>query len=106
MIGWLGKRRYVGRVACCRGQAVVQFVVTAPQARKSRVRIPVNSIIFFDDLFFPAQFDPVVDSAFKRNDYQGSSLGGKGGRCVGLTNFVTSTCRLPKDLGNITLLES
>ena len=30
-------------------------------------------------------YGPVVDSASNRNEYRGSSLGGKGGRCVRLT---------------------
>jgi hypothetical protein len=30
---------------------------------------------------------PAVDSACNRNKYQGNLLGGKGGRCIGLTAF-------------------
>jgi hypothetical protein len=56
---------------------------TALQAGRSRVPFPMVSLRFFD-LIFPAPLWPGVDSDYKRN-YQGSSLGGKGGRCVGLT---------------------
>jgi len=35
-------------------------------------------------------YGPGVDSASKRNEYQQSFLGGKGGRCVGLTTLPLS----------------
>ena len=36
---------------------------------------------------FRLQYGPGVDSASNRNEYQEYLLGGKGGRCVGLTNL-------------------
>ena len=38
---------------------------------------------------------PGIDSAFNRNEYQESSLGGKGGRCVRLTTLPPS-CAVEK----------
>ena len=39
---------------------------------------------------FRPHYDPGVDSASNRNEYQEYFLGGKGGRCVGLTTLPTS----------------
>jgi hypothetical protein len=35
-------------------------------------------------------YSPVVDSALNRNEYQEYFLGGKGGRCIGLTTLLPS----------------
>jgi hypothetical protein len=42
---------------------------------------------------------PGVDSVSNRNVYQEYFLGGKGGRCVGLTTLTTYMCRLSSNLG-------
>jgi hypothetical protein len=42
---------------------------------------------FFIDLILPADYDPGIDLASNRNEYGGYLLGGKGGRCVGLTTL-------------------
>ena len=39
---------------------------------------------------FQPQYGPGVDSASNRNEYQEYILGGKGGRCVGLTTLPPS----------------
>ena len=39
--------------------------------------------------FWP-NYGPEVDSASNRYEYQGGLLGGKGGRCVGLTTLLPS----------------
>ena len=49
------------------------------------------SLEFFIDIILPAAlYGPGVDSASNRNDYQEYFLGGKGGRCVGLTTLPSS----------------
>jgi len=40
--------------------------------------------------FFRSQYDPGVDSASSRNEYQEYFLGNKGDRCVGLTTLPPS----------------
>jgi len=42
---------------------------------------------FSIDIILPAAMWSWVDSASNRNEYQEYFLGGKGGRCVGLTTF-------------------
>ena len=37
-------------------------------------------------------YDPGVDSASDRNEYQGYILGGKSGRCVGLKTTLLPSC--------------
>jgi hypothetical protein len=44
---------------------------------------------FFFIFSFQAHYGPGVDPAFNRNEYQWYLLGGKGGRCVGLTTLPT-----------------
>ena len=39
---------------------------------------------------FRPHYDPGFDSASNRNEYQEYFLGGKGGRCIGLTNLPPS----------------
>ena len=48
------------------------------------------SLEFFIDIILPAAYGPGVDSASNRNKYQEYFLGGKGGRCVGLTTLPPS----------------
>jgi len=48
------------------------------------------SLEFFIDIILPPHYDPGVDSASNRNEYQEYSLGGKGGRCVRLTTLPLS----------------
>jgi hypothetical protein len=47
---------------------------------------------------FQPHYGPEVDSASNRNEYQGSSLGGKGGRCAGLTTLPPSCADCRKTL--------
>ena len=60
------------------------------QAGRSRVRLPMVSLKYFIDTKLLTAYGPGVDSASNRNEYQGYFLGGKGGRCVGLTNLPPS----------------
>jgi len=55
---------------------------TALQPGRSRIRFPIVSL----DSFRP-HCGPGVGSASNRNEYQEYFLGGKGGRCVGLTTL-------------------
>ena len=55
---------------------------TALQAGRSLVRFPMAS--------FLSRYGPGVDSSYNRNEYQEYFLGGKGGRCVGLTTLPSS----------------
>jgi hypothetical protein len=48
-----------------------------------------SSKMIFDDLL-RMSYGPGVDSASNRKEYQEYILGGKGGRCVGLTNLLPS----------------
>ena len=41
-------------------------------------------------LFFRPHYGPEIDSTSNRNEYQEYFLGGKGGRCVGLTTLTPS----------------
>jgi hypothetical protein len=45
------------------------------------------SLEFFIDIILRPHYGPGVDSAPKRNEHQEYFLGGKGGRCVGLTTL-------------------
>jgi len=50
----------------------------------------VSMEIFIDIILPAALYDPEVDSASNRNEYQEYFLGDKGGRCVGLTTLPPS----------------
>jgi hypothetical protein len=51
-----------------------------------------------------SHYGPGVDSASNRNEYQVYFLGGKGGRCVGLTTLPPS-CPVVMKSGNLNFLE-
>ena len=63
---------------------------TVLQVRRLWVRFLIVSLEFFIDIILPAAQWPGVDSASNRNEYQKYSLGGKSGRCVGLTTLSPS----------------
>jgi len=63
---------------------------TAQQAGRSRVRFPMVSLEFFIDIILPPALWPLGWSTSNRNEYQEYLLGGKGGRCVGLTTLPPS----------------
>jgi hypothetical protein len=62
-------------------------VDTALQAGRSRVRFSMDLGEFFIDITLRSQYGPGVDSACNANEYHGYFLGGKGGRCLGLTTL-------------------
>jgi hypothetical protein len=62
---------------------------TALQAGRSRVQFLIGSLTFFIQSSLP-HFDSEVDSASNWKEHQESSLGDKGGRCVGLTTLPLS----------------
>jgi hypothetical protein len=53
---------------------------------------------------FRSFYDPGVESASNRNEYQEYFLGGKSGRCVRLTNLPPS-CAVVMKSGNLNFLE-
>ena len=55
-----------------------------------KVTIPQTTVCSITTHFFRPHCGPGVDSASNRNEYQGYLLGGKGGRCVGLTTLPPS----------------
>ena len=72
---------------------------TALQAGRSRVRFLMWLLEFsFTESFHP-HCGPGVDTSSSRNKYQGSSLWGKGGRCVGLTTLPPSCADCLEILG-------
>ena len=54
--------------------------------------------------FFRSHYDPGVDSASNRNEYQENFLGGKCGRCIRLTT-LPPPCAVVMKSGNLNLLE-
>ena len=72
--------------------------------RKVAGSIPAGVSGFFIAIkSFRSHYDPGVDSASNRNEYQEHFLGGKGGRCVRLTTLPPS-CVVMK-AGNLNFLE-
>jgi hypothetical protein len=55
-----------------------------------RVQFPTVSLGSFIDFILRAAIRLGVDSASNTNEYQGYLFGGKGGRCVDLTNLPPS----------------
>ena len=72
-----------------------QFVEVLRHKQEYAGLIPDVVIRIFHGLkSFWSHYGPGVDSVSNRNEYQRSSFGVKGGRCVGLTNLTTFMCRL------------
>ena len=61
---------------------------TVAQWLRSQFRSQLVSLEFFIDI--TSHYGPRVDSVSNRNEYQEHFLGGKGGRCIGLTNLPPS----------------
>jgi hypothetical protein len=49
--------------------------------------LQIVSLEFFIDIIFRSLYGPGLDSTSNRNEYQEYFLGGKGGRCLGLTTL-------------------
>ena len=84
------------------GTAVAQWLRCYATNRKAVGSIPASvSWIFIDIKSFRSHYGPGVDSVSNRNEYQEYLLGGKGGRCVRLTNYHHPV-PLSRNLGNLT----
>jgi len=59
----------------------------------------MRSLVFFINLFLPVALWPWLDSTSDRNEKQEYFLGGKGGRCVGLTTLPSSCADCLEILG-------
>jgi hypothetical protein len=71
---------------------------TMLQARRSRVRVPMRWILFFNSPNPSSRTAALaVDSASNRNEYQESSRGVKGGGRLRLTTLAPSVSRLPRE---------
>jgi hypothetical protein len=64
-----------------------------------RFRFAVGSLGFFIDLILPTELWRVNDSACNRNESQEHLLGGKDGRCLGMTTLPPSCADRLKVLG-------
>ena len=77
-----------------------QFKWTYATSRKVAGSIPDGVIgIFQLTLSFRPHYGPGADSASNRNEYQEYFLGGKCGRCVGLTTLPPSCADCLRNLG-------
>jgi hypothetical protein len=64
------------------------------------------SLEFFIDIISQPHYGPGIDSTSNRNEYQEYFLGGKGGRCVELTNLPNSWTDCLAKSGSFKLLET
>ena len=63
---------------------------TALRNGRPQVRFAMMSLKFFIDINLPATLWPWGRPACNKNEYQAYFLGGKGGRCIGLTTLAPS----------------
>ena len=87
------------------GTAVAQWSRRCATNLKVAGSIPaVVSGFFIDIKSFRSHYDPGVDSASNRNEYQEYFMGGKDGRCVRLT-ILPPSCAVVTKSGNLNFLE-
>jgi len=85
---------------------VAQWLRCCVTNRNVAGSIPDGVIVFFIDInSFRSHYDPGVDSASNRNEYQEYFLGGKGGQCVRLTTLPPS-CAVVTKSGNLNFLRT
>jgi len=84
------------------GTAVAQWLRCCVTNRKFAGSIPAGVSGFFIDInSYRSHYDPGVDSASNRNEYQEYFLGIKSGRCVRLTTYHHPV-PLSRNLGTLT----
>ena len=89
---------------CLWGTAVAQWLMYCATNRKFAGSIPDGVIGFFVDIkSFRSHYGPGVESAFKQKWVPGAFLGGKGCRCVRLTNLPPS-CAVVTKSGDLDFL--
>ena len=91
---------YLCWVGMSGGYAVAQSNETLRYKPEGRGFTSRGSSDFSLTLSFRSHYGPGVDSAFNRNNYQMCSLGGKNGRCVGLTTLPPSCADCLNVLGH------
>ena len=77
---------------------------TRLQTGRSRVRFPMVSLEFFSNIVLPVALWPWGRLSLWQKWVPGVFHGGKGGRCVGLTNLPPS-CAVVVKSGNLNFLE-
>ena len=93
------------RITEISGTAVAQWLRRCAANREVAGSIPAGVSGFFIDIkSFRSHYVPGVDSSSNRKDYQQYFLGGKGGRCLRLTN-LTPSCAVVTKSGNLNFLE-
>jgi hypothetical protein len=80
---------------------VINTFGTMLQAVRPRVQFPMRSLDVSIGRSFQPHYGLGVDSASKRNEYQESSWGVKGGRRVRLTKSLQSASRLSTKCGSL-----
>ena len=87
------------------GTTVAQWLKCCATNRKVAGSIPAGVTGFFVDIkYFQSHYDPGVDSASNRNEYQEYFLELKSGRCLRLTTLPPS-CAVVMKYGSLNFLE-